>query len=199
MADLQMAVQDGFIEATFKELLKERKIIVNDIDADSVEKVMVQIMKFNKEDKDISIEKRKPILLYISSDGGDVDAGMNVIDLIKLSKTPVYGVVLTYAYSMGGVILMACHKRYAFKNATILVHDGSSVVGGSTGKMKDAIKFQDELLARTNRVVIDHTNISQELYKKMEDREWYMFANEAKELGIIDGIIGEDIDLDEII
>lgn len=199
MAELQIAARDGFIETTFKEMLKERKIIVNDIDDNCVEKVMFQIMKFNKEDENMEPSKRKPIKLYISSDGGNVDTGMTMVDLIKQSKTPVWGIVTTYAYSMGGVILAACHRRVAFANSTILLHDGSSQVMGSTGKMKDAIKFQDELLRRTDRVILDNTKITEEKYETMRDREWYMFADEAKEYGVVDSIVGEDISLDEIL
>lgn len=199
MAELQIAATDGFIETTFKEMLKDRKIVVNDINDDCVEKVMFQIMKFNKEDENIEPSRRKPIKLYISSDGGNVDTGMATIDLIKQSKTPVWGIVTTYAYSMGGVLLVACHKRIAFENTTILLHDGSSQVMGSTGKMKDAIKFQDELLRRTDAVILGNTKITEEKYEAMRDREWYMFANEAKEYGVIDYIVGEDISLEEIL
>ena len=48
------------------------------------------ILKWNKEDKGIDKEDRKPIRIFIYSYGGDVDAIMSFIELIKLSKTPVY-------------------------------------------------------------------------------------------------------------
>ena len=41
--------------------------------------------------------------------------------------------------------------------------------------------------------------MTEEFYEEHLDREFYMYADEAKELGCVDKIIGEDCDLDEIL
>ena len=44
-----------------------------------------------------------------------------------------------------------------------------------------------------------YTNIDEDFYDSHHDREFYIYADEAKELGCVDKIIGVDCDLDEII
>lgn len=48
------------------------------------------IIQFNQEDKDIPIENRKPIKLFIFSYGGDLDVCFNLIDICLASKTPIH-------------------------------------------------------------------------------------------------------------
>ncbi|MGL5330694.1 MAG: ClpP family protease [Peptostreptococcaceae bacterium] len=200
MADLQIGSTDKIVDKAFEDSLKDRKIILNEIiDESTFERTTMQIMKFNKEDKGLPVEARKPIIIYINSNGGEIDNGLALIDVIKQSKTPVYGVVVSYAYSMGGIILVACHKRIAFKHSTVLVHDGSGGAYGSTGKVKDQIKFLEKLDAAVKDIVVGHTKITSEKYDEMYDREWYIMGDELKDLGIIDMVVGEDIDIDEII
>ena len=54
-------------------------------------------------------------------------------------------------------------------------------------------------MQRIRHYVLLHTRISEEEYDKNLRVEWYMFAEEAKDRGVIDKIIGEDCDLDEIV
>lgn len=200
MADLQIPVLDKVVERVFEENLKERRLILNEtVDESTLERFTLQIMKYNKEDKGLPVEARKPIMLYINSNGGEIDNGLCLIDVIKESKTPVYGVVMSYAYSMAGIILVACHKRIAFKHSTVLIHDGSGGAYGSTGKVKDQIKFLEKLDQAVKEIVVTHTLISDEKYEANYDREWYILGDELKELGIIDAFIGTDIELDEVL
>jgi len=192
--------QDKIYEDIVNENYENRIIIVNEeINKSTIEYVNEYILKWNKEDRGLPVEHRKPIILKIATYGGLVSTGFNLIDIIELSKTPVYGVVMDVAYSMGGLILLACHKRYAFKNSTVLLHDGSSGGYGSTAKMRDIARFTEEQEERIKNYIMGKTNISEELYEEKYGREWYMYASEAKELGLIDGIIGEDIDLEEVL
>lgn len=200
MADLQIPVLDKVVEKVFDDGLKERRLVLNEtIDESTLERFTLQIMKYNKEDKGLPTEARKPIMLYINSNGGEIDNGLGLIDVIKESKTPVYGVVMSYAYSMGGIILVACHKRIAFKHSTVLIHDGSGGAYGSTGKVKDQIKFLEKLDNAVKEIVVSNTKITAEKYEENYDREWYILGSELKELGIIDAVVGEDIDLDEVL
>lgn len=193
--------ESSFYEKVFTENLQDRKIIFNDeVTQNVVEDIVLQIFKYNKEDKDIPIEKRKPIFLYINSVGGEIGNGFVIIDAIEASKTPVYAVVLAYAYSMGGLLLLAAKKKYAFKNSTILLHDGSMGAVTSGGKFKDIAKFYDTMGERIKEYVLSNTKMTSEFYDIKYEKEFYMYADtEAKELGIVDYIIGVDCELDEIL
>ncbi|MCX7745228.1 MAG: ATP-dependent Clp protease proteolytic subunit, partial [Flavobacteriales bacterium] len=98
MADLALNVQNSRLDNVIQEGLGERKILLNFEITDSViEEISWHILKWNAEDKNLPIDKRKPIIIYINSIGGDVANAFNVINTIQLSKTPVIGVVMGYA------------------------------------------------------------------------------------------------------
>lgn len=172
--------------------LKDRRIILNDnIDATTINKVSHWINRWNSEDSELNLPKelRKTIHLDITSNGGDVVSGLNVLDVIQNSETPVVTTAFGCACSMGAYILIGSQKRRAYKNTVILLHDGSLAVQGSSRKAKNTMTFYDKLDERVKELVLKHTNITEEMYDSKYDEEWYMFADEALELGIIDEII----------
>lgn len=190
---------DSIYEETIKEFLEDRKIILNqDIDGSVLEDVILHIIKWNKEDKDIPVDKRKKIFLYLSSDGGDVIAGNSLISAIESSETPVVGVVFSVAASMASSILISCHERVAFKTSVILIHDGTQGVYSSANKAKDVMKFYEKLDNLNKNLVVSRTKITDEEFEENKDREQYFLADEAKEKGIIDKIIGVDVDMSYI-
>ena len=99
----ELLVTNGMIQDYFwLQDMKQRKLFINEIiDPTIVSDIVKSILQFNKDDKGIPYEERRPILLYISTNGGDVDAGFELIDVIIASKTPVYTINLGYCYSMG--------------------------------------------------------------------------------------------------
>lgn len=189
-----------FIDEVYEENLKQRKIILNQqIDENVVETVTMQILKWNTEDVGIIKEGRQPIKIYINSVGGDVFNGLNLCDIIKNSITPVHGIVMGYAYSMGGVIFLSTHKKYMFENSSLLIHDGNSTLSGSSGKVKDLQKFYEKVDERIKNIIVDNSNISTEEYEENYDRELYLLADECKVKGICDYIIGQDCSIEEIL
>ena len=142
---------------------------------------------------------RKPILLYVVSEGGDVDSGFELIDTIQCSKTPVYTINLGYQYSMGFLIGLAGHKRYAMKNAKFLMHDGSNFVYNSGAKAQDQMRFNSRVEERIKEYILSRGNLTSDEYDAKLRVEWYMFADDAKERGFVDYIIGVDCDIDEVI
>ena len=180
--------------------LKDRKIFFNEIiNDDSVFPVVRHIMDINKQDKGISAEDRKPIWIYISSPGGDVESGFSLIDAIISSKTPVYTVNIGDNYSMGFLLGLAGHKRYTFKNSRFLLHDGFECIYDSASKAEDRKKFTNEIDNRLKDYVLQRTKITSQKYSRNRRKEWYMFADQAKELGVVDYIIGEDVEMEEIL
>ena len=197
----EILLSSGEIDSLFYlKDLKQRKLFLNsDIVQLTVSDIVRHIMQINKEDKDLPTEKRQPIILYITSNGGEIDSGFELIDVIQSSKTPVYTVNLGYQYSMGLLIGLAGHKRFSTKNARFLMHDGSGLVYNSIAKAQDQMTFQAKAIERIKQYILSRSNLTEEEYNSKYRIEWYMFAEEAKEKGFVDYIIGEDCDLDEVI
>lgn len=191
---------DNIYTTVIKEFLNKRKIILNqDIDDDAIENVCMMIIKWNEEDKNIAANCRKPIYIYINSDGGDVINGRQILSTIAASTTPVITIGMARCASMASYILASGHKRYCYENTVVLYHDGQTGYVSSSNKGKDIQKFYDKLETQMTDYMVKHTNMTPEFLEEIKDREYYMFSDEAKERGIVDGIIGEDIDPDSLL
>lgn len=199
----EILLKNGMLEDLFylRDLQQRKMFLTADICQETVGDAIRHIMQINKEDavRGLPANQRQPILLYISSRGGDVDAGFALVDAILSSETPVYVINQGYQYSMGFLIGLAGHKRYAMPHATYLMHDGSQFLCNSGGKVRDQMEFNKKLEERIKSYVLSRTKITSEMYDSQVRMEWYMFADEAKELGVADYIIGEDCSLNEIV
>lgn len=197
---LDLGKDDDLLMEIIKDHIKDRKLIINQvIDDGLLEEFCLMILKWNNEDKDLPVDKRKPIYLYINSDGGDCIMGTLILSVIASSKTPIITVGFAKCSSMASYILAAGHKRYCFQNTIVLYHDGETGYVASGNKGKDIQKFYDTLDKRMTDFAAKNTAMSPEFLETIKDREYYMFAEEAKEKGFVDKIIGIDCDLDEIL
>lgn len=178
-----------------------RTIYINNIiDESTSESITYMIMKYNRDDKGKSIENRKPIFIYINSLGGSVSDGFAIIDAVVASKTPVYTVNIGTSYSMGFLIFLSGTKRYATINSTFLCHEGSSSVYDTMSKAKDRMEFENNQMEKhIMDYVLSRTHISESLYQEQYRKEWYMYPEEAKKLGVVTDIVGIDCDIDDII
>ena len=180
-----------------KEDLANRILVLNEqITNNIVDYQTMQIVRWNAEDVYLPYEKRKPITIYINSQGGSQFDGQALIDVIRASKTNVRTVCLGMAASMGFLIYLAGHDRYAFENSCFLMHEGEQSVSNSSSKTKDIIAFFDEMDERTKKYILETTDIDEEYYDEVYKKELWMYASKAKELGIVDRIIGQDCDID---
>ena len=179
----------------FYRRLRDREIVWNDIINDCMIDIPLYIFKWNKEDDGVPVEKRKPIKIFINSNGGDVNVTLFTANVIALSKTPVITIGMGRAYSSGGLLLMAGHKRLIFNTTSILIHDGSTGAIGDTGKVLDNLEFTKESEERVCNFILEHTKIPKDLLEKNYRRDWFMFSEDAIKYGIADRIIS---DIDEI-
>jgi len=180
--------------------LKQRKLYINfEIDENLLNDITYHILRFNTEDKGLEISERKPILLYCVSNGGSVNDGFGLIDVILNSKTPVYTINLSYNYSMGLLIFLSGSKRFATQNATFLLHDGQNFMYNSSAKLKDAMKFEEQREQKIKEYVLSRSKLTSEEYDKNYRVEMYLYSSEAKDKGFVDLIVGEDCTIDDII
>lgn len=190
----------GFDESLVMEDVSERNLYVNsEITPEVFEHIYYFIMRYNTEDVGVPIEERKPIKLHISTVGGSEYSGLGICEIIRNSVTPVIGICASYALSMGFYIFISCNVRYATSNAFLLNHEGMDGDYGHPSKVKDYIKFSDKLKERLDKIIIRNTNLTQRDLDDTERIENYMFADEAKDIGAVDYIIGVDCSLEDIL
>ena len=172
----------------FSRLLKDRIIMlsgeVNDVTANLV---VAQLLFLESEDPD------KDIYLYINSPGGSITAGMAIFDTMNYIKPDVSTICIGMAASMGAFLLSAGApgKRFALPNSEVMIHQP---LGGFQGQATDIdiharriLKIKETL----TRAMAESTNgkVDFETMVKMCERDNFMSAQEAKEIGLIDDVI----------
>ncbi len=170
----------------YSRLLKERIIFlgeeVNDVTASLI---VAQLLFLESEDTS------KDISFYINSPGGSVTAGMAIYDTMNYIKCDVSTICIGMAASMGAFLLSggAKGKRFALPNAEIMIHQPS---GGARGQATDIKIVADNIIKtrkKLNEILAKNTGKPLEVIEIDTERDYYMSAEEAKEYGIIDGIL----------
>ena len=160
-----------------------------DVDESCVE-IVKQIMKWNADDRGIERDARKPIRLCIFSNGGALDVNNALVDIIKLSETPVYGINIGVAASAACFIFMSCHKRYALKSAYFLLHQGGAENNGGTfAQVVAAVEDYQNKIEKLYNYILENSTISEEMLEERIYGVWYMSAVEAVQYGICDKIV----------
>ncbi|HEX8992730.1 MAG TPA: ATP-dependent Clp protease proteolytic subunit [Anaerolineae bacterium] len=168
-------------------LLKERIIFLGTPINDQVANLIVaQLLFLDREDPD------KDIQLYVNSPGGQVYAGMAIYDTMQLLRCQVSTIAVGVTASFGTVLLTAGTKgkRYALPHATIHMHQP---LGGAQGQAteieiqaREILRLREEL----NEILARHTGQSVGLIQEATERDRYMSADQAKEFGLIDEVLG---------
>ena len=178
---------------TYYRNLEDRVIWIDYGVDETILEVSRLIMYFNKLDKDILVEERKPIKLLLYSYGGDGQACFSLLDIIALSKTPVWCVNMGVAMSAGLLILLAGHRRFCLKNSTALAHSGSGGTCGTYEQTEAQMKDYQRFVKTMREYIISRTNIDQKTLNKYKTKEWYLYAEDQVNYHVVDKIV-EDID-----
>ncbi|KKZ64308.1 ATP-dependent Clp protease, protease subunit [[Emmonsia] crescens] len=139
----------------------------------------------------------KPIHLYINSPGGSVTAGLAVYDTMTYISAPVSTICVGQAASMGSLLLCGGHpgKRFCLPHSSVMVHQPS---GGYFGQATDiAIHAKEILRVRHQLNEIYKMHLTKEMsldeIEKWMERDYFMGAREALEMGIVDEILDRRI------
>lgn len=193
LEDLLAALQptglpDIVLYQYYKNLLN-RKIIINEQIGDAL--METAILPFIEMDNDGT---GKPIEIIISTVGGEIYSGFNLVDQIEKAKSPVTIHIMSMAASMGFLIAMAGKNNPNVKTvchpfSVGLLHSGSQYMEGSAHAVKDTFDFSQHYEEKIKNYILTHTKIDENLYEKIERKEYWMDADEMKRLGIVDEII----------
>jgi ATP-dependent Clp protease protease subunit len=193
-AEEVMEVLLGDMPSTLDEIFqineyKERIMYVGSVDFGMAQSIVATIIDYNTMDKGLPVESRLPIKMYINSMGGVFQACYSIIDAIQLSITPVHTINIGAAYSAGAEILIAGHKRSAFKHASFLLHEGSNGFQADAGKFKDYTRFYERQLESAKDFIVAHTLITDDQFERKRHADWWMDSEEMLSFGIIDEIV----------
>ena len=169
--------------------LENRCFWIDDEVDDFLNELIKYIVQWNREDKRKPVEKRKPIKLFFFSPGGNLDTYRAVSDVIKLSKTPVWGIVVGTAYSAAGMIYLHCHKKFMLKSSSILFHNGSAQLSGTFAEVYAAMTEYQQQVEQIIKTVCEYSTYTEEEVEERMSGDWYISPKEALEHGICDEIV----------
>ena len=176
----------------FSLLLKERIVILGSGINDQVANVIVaQLLYLN------SLDRKKPINLYINSPGGHVYAGLAIYDTMQMISAPVSTLAIGVSASMGTGLLVAgaTGMRYALPHATIHMHPTGGGAQGYTEDVRIATREQERLQTQLFHLMGKHSGHSGREIEEFFLRDKYLTAPEAKAYGLIDEILGDVSDV----
>jgi ATP-dependent Clp protease, protease subunit len=164
-------------------LLKERIVFLGTPINDQVANLIVaQLLFLDREDNE------RDIYFYINSPGGQVSSGLAIYDTMQMISAPVSTVAIGMTASFGTLLLLSGTKgkRYALPNATVHMHQPLGGVQGQASDIEIEAREILRLKSLLNNIILKHTNMTMEQIEKYTDRDFYMTAEKAKELGVVD-------------
>lgn len=176
-------------------LEQDRKIYIDCDIGQEVLAIQQMIFRWNMEDKNVPVEERKPITVYIMSYGGEMDYMWSLVDTIMLSVTPVTTVNLGVASSAAFVIFLAGQKRLMMPNAACTIHEGSASMSGDAVKVFDATDTYRKQIQRMKNFVIGRTNITSRMLNKKHANDWTVNAEESLKYGVCHQIVNSLADI----
>lgn len=166
-------------------LFNGRKVLIcEEINQTMAKKVTAQLLALAEESND-------DILLFINSQGGHVEAGDTIHDIIQFIAPRVKMIGTGYVASAGTHIFLAAERgdRYCLPNTRFLIHQPS---GGINGQASDiAIQAQQIIRMRERLATIIARQTGQPIEQVRTDieRDNWMTTEEAINYGIVDRVI----------
>jgi len=171
----------------YSRLLEDRIIFLGSaIDAQVANTIIAQLLFLEK------VDPKKDITMYVNSPGGHVTAGLAIYDAMQLVKPDISVVCVGLAASMGSIILCGGTKgkRFCLPHSEVMIHQP---LGGAEGQASD-IQIAAQHIKKTGAVLYGilakHSGKTIKVIEADCDRDNYMTAEEAKEYGLIDEIVG---------
>ncbi len=141
----------------------------------------------------------EPIKIFINSQGGHVEAGDTIHDMIKFVKPRVIVIGTGWVASAGITIYLGADKenRYSLPNTRYMIHQP---LGGFNGPATDIGIEAKEMIRvrkRINTIISDATGQTLEKIEQDTDRNYWLNSNEAVEYGIVGKIISRYDDIEK--
>ena len=168
-------------------LLHQRIVVLGTAVDDAVaNRVCAQLLLLSAEDP------HTDIALYINSPGGSVSAGLAIYDTIQLVPNDVSTLAMGFAASMGQFLLCTgtAGKRYSLPHARIMMHQPSAGIGGTAVDIAIQAQNLEYTKGLMHRLTAEHTGQTTETVTADSDRDRWFTAEQARDYGIIDDVVG---------
>ena len=168
-----------------EKLLNTRTIFISgEINQELAEKVSTQLLILQEMGDE-------PIKVFINSQGGHVEAGDTIHDMIKFVKPKVIVIGTGWVASAGITIYLAADKenRYSLPNTRYMIHQPMGQCRGQATDISIEALEISRVRERINKIISNATNQPLEKVKQDTDRNYWLNCDEAVEYGIVNKVI----------
>jgi ATP-dependent Clp protease protease subunit len=166
-------------------LFKSRTLVISgEVNQKLASSVMAQLLA-------LAADSDEPITIFINSQGGHVESGDTIHDMIRFVKPRVRIIGTGWVASAGALIYVSVpvEDRFCLPHTRFLLHQPAGGVGGSASDIDIEAREIIKMRERLNRVFAEQTG--QTLARIEEDtrRNFWLSAGEAKDYGLVGSII----------
>ncbi len=131
------------------------------------------------------------ITIFIHSEGGHVEAGDTIHDMIRYVKPRVVMVGTGWVASAGTHIYLAAPRedRFCLPNTRFLIHQPHGGIGGRATDIRIEAEEMLKMRERLNRTIAEATGQTLEQVEKDTERNHWMSPEEAVDYGLVSRII----------
>jgi ATP-dependent Clp protease protease subunit len=173
-------------------LFQARTIIISgEINQRVAERVTAQLLAMSAADP------KALITVYINSQGGHVEAGDTIHDMIRFVSSPVRIVGTGWVASAGALIYVSVPRdqRFCLPNTRFLLHQPAGGMGGTAADIDIEAREIVKMRERLNKIFARETGQPVEKIEDDTHRNFWLSADEAKEYGLVGTIINGQGDL----
>ena len=166
-------------------LFKSRTLIISGgINQQVVSNVMAQLLAMSAASDD-------DITIFINSQGGHVESGDTIHDVLRFIKPRVRMVGTGWVASAGALIYVAVplKDRFALPNTRFLLHQPAGGAGGTAADIEIEAKEILRMRERINRIFAEQTGQTVEQIESDTRRNFWLNAEEAKTYGLVGTIV----------
>jgi ATP-dependent Clp protease protease subunit len=175
----------GILDPVGDRLLRARTIIISgEINQKLASTVSAQLLA-------LAAESESLITLFLNSQGGHVEAGDTIHDLIRFVRAPVRMIGTGWVASAAALIFVSVprEQRFCLPNTRFLLHQPAGGAGGSASDIdieaKEIIRMRDRL----NRLFAKATGQPLERIEEDTHRNFWLDAAAAQRYGLVGRII----------
>ena len=172
-------------------LLEARTILlVGEISSRLAQQVTAQLLAMASDSDD-------DITIFIHSEGGHVESGDTLHDMIRFVKPRVKMVGTGWVASAGAHIYLAVPRedRFCLPNTRFLIHQPQGGMGGQAADIRIEAEEMMKTRERLNQTLADATGQPLEKVQADTERNHWMSPEEALEYGIVGRIISSSEEL----
>lgn len=148
----------------------------------------------------LSAESDDPVTIYINSQGGHVEAGDTIHDLVRFVRSPVRMIGTGWVASAAALIFVAVPRehRFCLPNTRFLLHQPAGGAGGTASDIEIEAKEILRMRDRLNRIFARETGQPLERIEEDTHRNFWLDAKSAVRYGLVGRIVEKMDELQDV-